>query len=367
MGQAVGAVDYGAEVWRSDGSTTGTFRVSDIFPGSGSSNPAELIVLNGAVYLSADDGVSGRELWRVGDTGVVRVKDLVPAGTLPSNPQAFTSAGSGVYFTADDGTHGRELWKSDGTTAGTVLVKDIAAGSTGSNPTVLTEVNGALFFAADGLSTGTTLWKSAGTSAGTFILKAFDSGPELVPVQDLVNVNGTVFFTASDSGTGRELWKSDGAVAGTVLVRDIVSGSVGSDPRALVNVGGTLSPPPTAEAGARMAEAVRSTAGPLAWTVAAAIPKSRRAAVAAPRPMERRARAACSCGSPCSDLSPAELLQQGQAPDEPGGAWATGSRSGPRTFEPCWRGTTTRTSFRSGSCRCAGCAGRLRRCSWPTG
>ena len=54
-----------------------------------------------------------------------------------------------MYFTADDGINARELWKSDGTEAGTVLVKDIAAGGGfASSPDELTAFGGQLFFTA---------------------------------------------------------------------------------------------------------------------------------------------------------------------------------------------------------------------------
>src|SRR5262245_29036554 len=82
---------------------------------------------------------------------------------LPSNPSGLVAVGSTTYFTADDAVNGRELWKSNGTAAGTVLVKDITPGSAGSNLASFTNVNGTLFFIVNDSATGTELWKSDGT------------------------------------------------------------------------------------------------------------------------------------------------------------------------------------------------------------
>ncbi len=61
-----------------------------------------------------------------------------------------------------DSVYGRELWKSDGTEAGTVMVKDINTGSGDSTPQRLTSMNGALFFRADDGAHGVELCKTWG-------------------------------------------------------------------------------------------------------------------------------------------------------------------------------------------------------------
>src|SRR5262245_22766911 len=93
--------------------------------------------------------------------------------TYSSNPSESVAIGSTANFTADDGVNGEELWKSDGSAAGTILLKDITPGSASSNAWRLTNVNGTLFFTNES-ATGydRELWKSDGTADGTVLVKA---------------------------------------------------------------------------------------------------------------------------------------------------------------------------------------------------
>jgi len=219
--------NYGVELWRSDGTVAGTYVVKDIYPGPGSSNPDCLANVNGTLYFAADDGVHGVELWKSDGTagGTVMVKDINP-NSIPykhSYPKWLTNVNGTLYFTAYDGVHGVELWKSDGTEAGTVMVKEIFSGTSDSNPAWLTNVNGTLFFAATDTTGDRELWRSDGTEAGTFVVK--DINPTLgtsgsTPLY-LKEANGTLFFQAFSPGAGRELWRSDGTEAGTYMVKDI--------------------------------------------------------------------------------------------------------------------------------------------------
>jgi ELWxxDGT repeat protein len=100
-----------------------------------------------------------------------RVKDI-NEGLQPgpaSDPRNLTECGGVLFFTARDGATGEELWKSDGMPGpGTALVKDIVPGPGSSSPSQLTNVGGTLFFTVAGRS---QLWKSDGTAAGTVLVK----------------------------------------------------------------------------------------------------------------------------------------------------------------------------------------------------
>src|SRR5262249_35663563 len=174
--------------------------------------------------VRANDGLHGYELWKSDGTtaGTVMLKDINP-GSADSLPRGLTNVNGILYFDATGAIPGDQLWKSDGTTAGTTLVKAMTGGLSSST---MTDVNGTLYFSAASSTGGqSALWKSDGTAAGTIPL-----GSSQLTNEKMTNVNGTVFFSGRDSSHGQELWKSDGTVAGTVMVKDIDPGSSRSYP-----------------------------------------------------------------------------------------------------------------------------------------
>src|SRR5262249_9406144 len=160
----------GTEHWNSDGSPSGTAMVADIAPGSAGSGPNELTKVNGTVFVSANDGSNGTELWKSDGTpsGTAMVEDAVPGGGInpgsaSSSPSNLTDVNGSLFVWADDGTNGTELWKSNGTPSGTAMVEDavpgggINPGSASSSPSNLADVNGTLFFSADDGTNGAEL------------------------------------------------------------------------------------------------------------------------------------------------------------------------------------------------------------------
>ena len=75
-------------------------------------------------------------------------------------------------FTASESTHGEELWVSNGTVAGTKMVKDIFPGETSSGVAWMQRFNDKVVFQAQAdVDTGIELWISDGTEAGTYMVK----------------------------------------------------------------------------------------------------------------------------------------------------------------------------------------------------
>ena len=90
----------------------GTKLLNDTWKGAGNGTATDGQVINGVMYFSASNVKKGQELWRTDGTpaGTFRVSDINP-GPGDSDPYDRTAIGGTLYFGAKDGTHGFELFK----------------------------------------------------------------------------------------------------------------------------------------------------------------------------------------------------------------------------------------------------------------
>jgi len=244
--QLVFTTDYN-RVMITGGATAHTLR--DSRPLScGSPGPHDLTRFKSSILFGG--GQTDDELWRTNGTaaGTVLVRNIDPAHTsgstecpLHSHPTGFATLGQWSLFAATvHSTTGRELWRTDGTTKGTALVRDIAPGRVSSTPTQVTPWVSYAYFSASTLSAGRELWKTNGTAAGTRMVRNIRPGRASSGPTSITLAGGQMFFTATDGPHGRELWRTNGTYTGTVMVKDIAHGTASSSPNHLVAVGGTL-------------------------------------------------------------------------------------------------------------------------------
>jgi ELWxxDGT repeat protein len=193
--------------------------------GGSSGSSANLSAFANAVYFIGNDGSSGNttdgsQLWKTNGTesGTQKVKAIAPGED--AEIEQITPVGDKVFFVADDNEgFGQQLWVSDGSEAGTVRLTDTSDLDAGT-VTTLSEYDGMAYFRGRSSSTNEIwIWKSDGTIAGTGPADTnvtLDNGLSL-----LTPFKNHLYFRANDGTNGAELWRSDGTDANTQLVANI--------------------------------------------------------------------------------------------------------------------------------------------------
>lgn len=208
--------DHGRQVFRSDGTASGTVRLT----GGGPFN------LFGPLYLAKDGVVY------FGGNGSIWRTDGTPEGTAAlTDPGRFSMVhamhdmGGVVVFAGITSPEGRNLWITDGTPEGTRRLRESAVTTEPSNPDQHTDLDGILLFQANEGPTGTALWRSDGTPEGTLRVADIRPGAQDAGIVLGAVMDGEAYFGANDGVHGSGLWATDGTEEGTRMIAPIAPGS----------------------------------------------------------------------------------------------------------------------------------------------
>ncbi|MBK9385077.1 MAG: hypothetical protein IPN34_09710 [Planctomycetes bacterium] len=228
----------GNQLWRSDGSASGTQPLRDFDPlWFAGREPRQMVFSNGLFFFNHGVDGYGDKLWcSDGTVSGTRYLGNLNSGVRDSHPIFFAPFGLGILFQANDEIHGAELWFSDGTESGTRLVADLVPGPGTSWPGPFAVLGGvAVFPTFDG-----RVWRTDGTAAGTFELGAALGLSVPQGLGRMESFAGRVWFAGRTAASGTELWATDGSIRGTTLVYELAASTLSSDPKALSVVGGLL-------------------------------------------------------------------------------------------------------------------------------
>jgi ELWxxDGT repeat protein len=188
--------------------------------------------LNDTLYFSGNtdswldsDGIL---LWTSDgtDAGTTIVKDMVPDMRYDQINSRLFTLNNHIFYSSvtTNGNNDNFIWKSDGTEGGTVRLLDIYGwdwnGGDGEINNMV-PMGSHLYFQGIDQTYNDSLWISDGTTAGTKKLKTICA--DGCDIRNLTAVNDTLFFNTYYK---KELWKSDGTEAGTVKITLSAAGTV---------------------------------------------------------------------------------------------------------------------------------------------
>lgn len=228
--------DTNSGFWLTDATPAGTHKVL----ASASVGPI-LGSIGGKVIFSGYDGAQ-TELWTTDGTvaGTTLIKDINPGAGLSSYPTLVKQIGNKIIFRATTAAEGQELWVTDGTAAGTILLQDINVGVGTSSPGNFVMMGSYLYFTAYSPTYGIEIWKTDATQAGTQIFKDINPGVKSSGPVDLLNVNNTNLFFAAYNPTVNfgTVYVSDLTSAGTFGINHALVQSLNSETKNIVSFNG---------------------------------------------------------------------------------------------------------------------------------
>ena len=208
---------WGTELWRSNGTSSGTKIFANLYSGSSSSSPSGMTRVGTNIFFSAYLSGKGRELC-VTNGSLIKIYDIYP-GAGSSSPRDFAALANGNVVFSARGTKGYELYMYNGSTVS--LVKDIYVGTGSSYPQGMTSWNGRVYFSAYTTTNGRELWVTSGTSASTGLLKNIGSdtgGVQSSYPRDFApnaSAISRLYFTAYTTNQLNGMWRTTGTSAGT--------------------------------------------------------------------------------------------------------------------------------------------------------
>ena len=216
-------VTQGYELWRTDGTQQGTFRLTDVLPGPLSSSIETMTTVGDQLFFTARDLEGSQHLFRTDGTvdGTGPLAD-VSLDSFVGEKANIISFQNGVVFSVSQPT--RSIWASDGSENGT---KELFTLAPNQDVQEMQDAGDGRFFYTTfnhdsvngGLDSTWSLWVSDGTTSGTTSLLTLRGG------RDLVVHNGVAYVTGNDNAYGRSIWKSDGTTAGTQEIVQLSSQS----------------------------------------------------------------------------------------------------------------------------------------------